>query len=93
VPAGVINILTGNRDEVLQHIAAHRDIDAIHAGNLSSEQSTLLRSGAAENIKRVTCRGVAGAKPVDWFDNKECQSPWWIEPFVEMKTIWHPASV
>jgi acyl-CoA reductase-like NAD-dependent aldehyde dehydrogenase len=94
VPAGVINILTGDRTELLPHISAHRDIDAVHAANLSADQNTLLRMGTAENIKRVTCRGVAGAKEtVDWFDNDQCQSPWWIEPFVEMKTIWHPASV
>jgi acyl-CoA reductase-like NAD-dependent aldehyde dehydrogenase len=94
VPAGVINILTADRAELLPHISAHRDIDAIHAANLTAEENTLLRTGTAENIKRVTCRGSAGAKDaVDWFDNDQCQSPWWIEPFVEMKTIWHPASV
>ncbi len=94
VPAGVINLLTGDRAELLPFIADHRDIDAIHAANLAADQSTLLRAGVAENVKRVTCRGVAGAKDaVDWFDNEQCQSPWWIEPFVEMKTIWHPASV
>jgi hypothetical protein len=34
----------------------------------------------------VTVRG-----RTDWFDEAECHSPWWIEPFVEMKTIWHPS--
>src|SRR3954471_11836715 len=67
VPAGVVNILTGDRAELLAHISGHRDIDAIHAANLEGEQNTLLRSGAAENVKRVTCRGVAGVgKKVDW---------------------------
>lgn len=93
VPAGVVNILTGDRAELLPHIAGHRDIDAVHAANLSVDENTLLREGAAENVKRVTCRGVAGKDVVDWFDGDQCQSPWWIESFVEMKTIWHPASV
>jgi acyl-CoA reductase-like NAD-dependent aldehyde dehydrogenase len=96
VPAGVVNILTGERGELLTHIAGHRDIDAVHAANLSVEENTLLRGGAAENVKRVTCRGVggvAGKGALDWFDNDQCQNPWWIEPLVEMKTIWHPASV
>ncbi len=88
VPAGVINILTGDRAELIPFIAGHRDIDAVHAANLDAAQATALREGAAENVKRVTTR-----EGVDWFDNHQCQSPWWIEPFVEMKTVWHPASV
>lgn len=30
---------------------------------------------------------------LDFFDADACTSPWWIEPFVEMKTIWHPSAV
>jgi acyl-CoA reductase-like NAD-dependent aldehyde dehydrogenase len=87
VPAGVVNILTGDRAELIPFIAGHRDIDAIHAGNLTAEEAATLRGGSAENIKRVTVHN-----DVDWFDNDQCQSPWWIEPLVEMKTVWHPAS-
>ncbi len=89
VPAGVVNILTGERDELLKVIAGHRDIDAVHAAELSAEHTTLLREGVAENIKRVTVRG---GEPIDWFGD-DCQNPYWIEPFVEFKTVWHPASV
>jgi acyl-CoA reductase-like NAD-dependent aldehyde dehydrogenase len=86
VPPGVINILTGFRAELIPWIADHRDIDGIHAANLTDEEGLTLRRGAIENIKRVRVREVA-----DWFDEDECESPWWIEPFVEMKTIWHPS--
>ncbi|MCG3122365.1 MAG: NAD/NADP-dependent betaine aldehyde dehydrogenase [Phycisphaerales bacterium] len=87
VPAGVINILTGVRTELAPFVAGHRDIDAVHAGDVDNETAALLRGGAAENIKRVTTR-----TGVDWFDAAACCSPWWIEPMIEMKTIWHPAS-
>ncbi len=91
VPGGVVNVLTGQRAELIPFIAEHRDIDAIHAaggaGGVSPEQATMLREGAAENVKRVTVR-----EGVDWLDAAACQSPWWIEPLVEMKTVWHPAS-
>lgn len=87
LPPGVLNILTGERAELLPHVAAHRDIDAVHAANLSSESAARLRAGAAENVKRVTVRS-----DLDWHD-PACESPWWIEPFVEFKTIWHPSSV
>lgn len=90
VPAGVVNVLTGERSELLAHAANHRDIDAIHAANLDSAEATTLRAGAAENVKRVTVRG--HPTPIDFFDNAICHEPWWIESFVEMKTVWHPAS-
>jgi len=86
VPGGVVNILTGFRDELLPHLAQHRDVDAIHAAGVSDEHRTLLRQGAADNVKRVTVR-----ENVDWFDAQACQSPWWVEAFVEMKTVWHPS--
>lgn len=88
VPGGVINILTGLREELIPHIASHREIDAVHASGLSSEESAILRAGAAENLKRVHVREITGE---GWLDDSVCESPWWIEPFVEMKTIWHPS--
>lgn len=92
VPGGVINLLTGLRSELLPHLATHREIDAVHAAGLTDEQRTLLRAGSAENLKRVTVRTLAvGSGPGSWFDAETCESPWWIEPFVEMKTIWHPS--
>lgn len=88
VPPGVVNILTGKRAELILHIAGHREIDAIHAANIPADDARALREGAAENVKRVTVRSLA---PADWLDADVAASPWWIERFVEMKTIWHPA--
>ncbi|MDQ7013956.1 MAG: aldehyde dehydrogenase family protein [Planctomycetota bacterium] len=87
MPGGVINILTGFRDELLPHFASHREIAAIHAAGVSPEQRKVLELGAAENLKRVTVRDI-----IDWFDDNTCESPNWIEPFLEYKTIWHPSS-
>jgi hypothetical protein len=36
-------------------------------------------------------RVIRDAKP-DWEDDDRFASPWSIEPFVEMKTIWHPCT-
>lgn len=96
VPAGVVNILTAPREELLPFVAQHRDIDAVHAGGITDEHAEILAAGTAENLKRVTIRRGAGAAgnaaPIDWSDTHACESPWWIEPFVEIKTVWHPAS-
>lgn len=99
VPGGVVNLLTGQRSELVPFIAGHRDIDSVHAAGVNEAESAALREGAAENVKRVTVRttgsarakGRAASGTVDFFDADSCQSPWWIEPFVEMKTIWHPS--
>ncbi len=87
VPAGVINLLTGYRDELLAHFASHRDIDAIHAAGCNPEERRQLELGAAENLKRVKVQEVVGE---GWYQRRDCHSPYWIEPFVEMKTLWHP---
>lgn len=95
MPGGVINILTGDRDELLPHFASHREVAAIHAGGVTPEQRTTLELGAAENLKRVTVRDLpwgTGKKAGGWFDAETCEGPGWIEPFVEFKTIWHPSS-
>ena len=89
VPAGVVNIITAKRNELLSHIAEHRNVDAISAANLPRRAATQLRTGAAENLKRVR---VEGRSDKDWYDPDVCDSPWQIEPFVDMKTIWHPSA-
>ncbi len=89
VPPGVVNLLTGERAELIPHFASHREIDALHAANLAPHEAEALRAGAAENVKRVTVRALS---PADWLDQQQCEGPWWIERFVEMKTIWHPAA-
>ena len=94
VPAGVVNILTGERKELLSVIAGHREIDAVHAAVASADEARTLREGTAENLKRVLVR-IRGSKsdPVTWTDDHACNSPYWIEPFTEAKTIWHPSAV
>jgi len=90
VPAGVINLLTSLRFDLIEPIATHRDIDAIHAANVESNHEITLRAGTADNLKRVTIRNL---KLRQWFNPDQVHHPWWIEPFVEHKTIWHPTSI
>lgn len=89
VPPGVLNLLTGLREELLPVIAGHRGVDAIHAAVEERAERRTLQLGAAENLKRVTVRD---AGELDWYDASACHSPYWIEPFLEYKTIWHPSA-
>ena len=77
VPGGVVNLLTGHRDELAPWLASHMDVNAIDITGANGS-STELERAAADNVKRVV-RG----KP-------DSQSPWEIASFLELKTVWHP---
>jgi acyl-CoA reductase-like NAD-dependent aldehyde dehydrogenase len=89
VPGGVVNILTGFRDELVEHIASHREIIGVHAAGVSDAHRAVLRGGAAENMKRVCVRDAS----LDFYDEDACEGLGWVEPFVEFKTVWHPSAV
>jgi acyl-CoA reductase-like NAD-dependent aldehyde dehydrogenase len=73
VPAGVVNLLSGLRSELVKPLASHRDVDAI-ADTTGDPEVTRL---AAESVTRVVRPGA---------DDGLSR----IEPFVELKTAWHP---
>jgi acyl-CoA reductase-like NAD-dependent aldehyde dehydrogenase len=78
VPPGVVNVLSGLRGELAPVLAGHLDVNAIDLTGADGEAVELERL-AAENVKRV----VRAASPGS-------QSPWEIEAFLELKTVWHP---
>jgi acyl-CoA reductase-like NAD-dependent aldehyde dehydrogenase len=77
VPGGVVNLLTGYRQELAPVLASHMDVNAIDicgADGLAPELERL----AADNVKRVV------------LGRADAQSPWEISSFLEIKTVWHP---
>ncbi|MGI8964625.1 MAG: aldehyde dehydrogenase family protein [Limisphaerales bacterium] len=89
LPGGVVNILAGKRDELISHIAAHMDINAIVDATGVPEFSAPLSSGAAHNLKRYFARTL---KRADWFSAK-AEDPYWILDTIEFKTAWHPVGI
>jgi acyl-CoA reductase-like NAD-dependent aldehyde dehydrogenase len=77
VPGGAINLLTGHRSELAPWLASHMDVNALDLTGADGDLPELERA-AAENVKRVV-RG-----------QPDAQSPWEIESFLELKTVWHP---
>ena len=87
LPAGVVNILTGDREELLSHFASHKDVNAIlYCGNKLKEIK-LVEEMAIKNLKRVNIYRRKNR------EDKESQSPYFIEKCQEIKTIWHPTEV
>ena len=84
LPGGVVNILTGKRDELLEHFATHMDVNAcIYCGNDAQELATV-RTKAALNVKRIV-----SYDREDW-STSDAQSPYFILDTQEVKTTWHP---
>lgn len=77
LPGGVVNVLTGPRDELAPWLAGHMDVNALDLAGADGQTAELERL-AAENVKRVV-RGRA-----------DSQSPWEAAAFLELKTVWHP---
>jgi acyl-CoA reductase-like NAD-dependent aldehyde dehydrogenase len=76
VPAGVINILTGKKDEIAPWMASHMDIDGFDISGLAAKSHGAIRIAGAENLKRIY-----SFKSAD---------PGRILAFLENKTVWHP---
>jgi acyl-CoA reductase-like NAD-dependent aldehyde dehydrogenase len=86
LPGGAVNILTGRRADLIPHIAAHLDVNAIVDGTGDATSSMKLQEGVAINLKRYSKHALA---PTDWFTAK-AEDPYWILEAVEYKTAWHP---
>ena len=81
MPAGVVNILTGDPAETAPVLAGHMDVNALDLTGVEGDAAAELERLAAASVKRVV-RGTATG-----------QSVWEIEPLVEAKTVWHPIGV
>ncbi len=53
VPAGVVNLLTGSKQELAEHFAKHMDINSIAYDGTDHELLTLIQECAVGNVKRV----------------------------------------
>lgn len=83
VPAGVVNILTGDIAEVGSWLAGHLDVDAIDLTGVGDpDLARDLEAEAAINLKRVVRPGVPTTQSLSR-----------ITPFLEDKTVWHPIGV
>jgi acyl-CoA reductase-like NAD-dependent aldehyde dehydrogenase len=84
VPGGVVNVLTGDVEELLPHMASHLDINALVCCGSGPEQRELAQREAVGNLKRVVLRPESSCEEVS------AQGPYPILETCEVKTTWHP---
>lgn len=81
VPGGVVNILTGKEDELVEHFSSHMDVNAMIY--CREKHIKLIQENASLNVKRVS-----NWSGKDWF--KEGEDPYLLLETQEVKTTWHP---
>jgi acyl-CoA reductase-like NAD-dependent aldehyde dehydrogenase len=84
LPGGVVNLLTGDRTDMLATFATHEHVRAL-AAVADKADATALHQGAADSVKRVKIH----SPDTDWFSTAH-DSPYAIRDFTEAKTVWHP---
>lgn len=84
VPGGVVNLLTGYRDELLGQFASHMDVNAVIYCDDDDGAGATIQAEAAANLKRVCAR-----TDRDWLA-AGANDPYLIRETQEVKTTWHP---
>jgi len=86
LPAGVVNLLTGERDALARTLADHDDVAALwYCG--SAEGAGMVETASAGNLKPVwTDQG----RLRDWLDSAQGQGRDWLRRACQVKTIWLP---
>ncbi|MEP1201572.1 aldehyde dehydrogenase family protein [Tateyamaria sp.] len=85
VPAGVVNILTGDHAELAPHMAKHLNVDAVWSFS-GKDLSKQIERGAAGNLKRTW---VSNATARDWM-SADGEGRTFLQAATEVKTIWVP---
>ncbi|SFD93305.1 aldehyde dehydrogenase family protein [Blastococcus tunisiensis] len=87
VPGGVVNLLTGDAEELGTWLAEHADVDAIDLTGAPAGRAMEFEREAAGTVKRVLR---PPATEPDWTADPGLSR---MTPFLETKTVWHPIGV
>ncbi|PWN07538.1 aldehyde dehydrogenase family protein [Rhodohalobacter mucosus] len=85
VPGGVVNILTGFRNEMTQSLSSHKSVHGILNAVEDSDYRKLIDENASINVKRVH------HVETENYTDSVIESPYLLLEFQEIKTTWHPA--
>jgi aldehyde dehydrogenase (NAD+) len=86
LPGGVVNMITGEQDELTGELAKHYDIEGLWYWG-SAEGSTLIETEAAATMKRTW---VNYGRYHDWEDAEQGEGEVFLRKATEIKNIWIP---
>jgi len=84
VPNGVVNIITGLKDELAPHLAQHMGVNALGININKKVLKNQMFFQASNNLKRVV--DLSKFK----IEDSSFESPYIVKKFMEAKTTWHP---
>lgn len=86
VPAGVVNIVTANKNTLAHTLAKHDNVDALwYFGD--KETSAIVEREAADNMKRTW---VSNGLAYDWTSKDQTTGEYMVRKACEVKNIWIP---
>jgi aldehyde dehydrogenase (NAD+) len=85
VPAGVVNILTGDHAELAAPLAGHMDVDAVWSFG-AADLSAVVERASGSNLKRTL---VNNGMDRDWFST-DGEGHTFLQAGTEIKNIWVP---
>ncbi|HXW29031.1 MAG TPA: aldehyde dehydrogenase family protein, partial [Xanthobacteraceae bacterium] len=86
VPAGVVNIVTGAREELAKTLAAHADVDALWYFADDADGAAAAESASTSNLKQVWTARERRA----WQERSEGQGREFLRHATQVKNIWIP---
>ena len=86
VPAGVVNIVTGDRDELTETLAQHDQVDCVWYFG-SREGSARVEEWAAATVKRTW---VSHGRGRDWMSVRHGEGRAFLRQATQIKNIWLP---
>jgi aldehyde dehydrogenase (NAD+) len=86
LPGGVINVVTGERDPLVEVLAAHDDVDGCWYFG-PKPGSALVEKRSVGNMKRTWVNYGEGR---DWFDIRSGEGPQFLRQCLHVKNVWIP---
>ena len=86
LPDGVINLVTGDREELTRVLADHDEVSALWYFGTGDGSAEVERRSIG-NLKQTW---VSGGKDRDWFDSRQAEGREFLRRASQIKNIWVP---
>ncbi len=86
VPGGVLNIVTGDRAELVKVLAEHDDVEALWVFGSQAASAAAERLSIGNLKRTLVDHGLA----LDWYDRAASEGPILLRHAVQVKNIWIP---